>query len=147
MASACNWVVDNLSDGDRVIVDDAIWVDLVEDGLAPQALAGYGAVGAGPDWRSYRYIVSTPALRDAGGPPEVARAVGSSLEIASVGEGDERVEVRRIVASAPGAPAGQAATRNDARAVAGQALAANPGIEAPPAAVSQLRAGEVDERL
>ena len=147
LASACNWVVDNLSDGDRVIVDDAIWVDLVEDGLAPQALAGYGAVGAGPGWRSYRYIVSTPALRDAGAPPEVARAVGSSLEIASVGEGDERVEVRRIVASDAEAPAGQAATRNDARALAGQALAANPGIEAPPAAVSQLRAGEVDERL
>ena len=147
LASACNWVVDNLSDGDRVIVDDAIWVDLVEDGLAPQALAGYGAVGAGPDWRSYRYIVSTPALRDAGAPPEVARAVGSSLEIASVGEGDERVEVRRIVASGAEAPAGQAATRNDARALAGQALAANPGIEAPPAAVAQLRAGEVDERL
>jgi hypothetical protein len=147
LASACDWVVDNLSDGDRVIVDDAIWVDLVEDGLAPQALAGYGAVSAGPDWRSYRYIVSTPALRHAGAPPEVARAVRSSLEIASVGEGDERVEVRRIVTSGAEAPTGQAATRNGARAVAGQALAANPGIEAPPAAVSQLRAGEVDERL
>ena len=64
LASACVWVVDNLNDGDRVIVDDAIWVDLVENGLAPQVLAGYGAVGAGPDWRSYRYIVSTPALRE-----------------------------------------------------------------------------------
>jgi hypothetical protein len=30
---------------------------------------------------------------------------------------------------------------------AGGALAANPRIEAPPAAISQLRAGEVDERL
>jgi hypothetical protein len=147
LASACNWVVDNLADGDRVIVDDAIWVDLVENGLAPQLLAGYGAVGAGPDWRSYRYIVSTPALRDAGASPEVAKAVDSSLEIASVGEGDERVEVRRIVASAAEAPAGQGATSNEARAVAGQALAANPGIEAPPAAASQLRAGGVDERL
>jgi hypothetical protein len=147
LASACNWVVDNLNDGDRVIVDDAMWVDLVENGLTPQVLAGYGAVGAGPDWRSYRYIVSTPALRDAGASPEVARAVDSSLEIASVGDGDERVEVRRIVASAAEAPSGQEATRNDARAVAGQALAANPGIEAPPAAVTQLRAGEVDERL
>ena len=147
LASACDWVVDNLNEGDRVIVDDAIWVDLVENGLAPQLLAGYGAVGAGPDWRSYRYIVSTPALRDAGAVPEVARAVDSSVEIASVGEGDERVEVRRIVASAAEAPAGQEATKNDARAVAGQALAANPSIEAPPAAVSQLRDGQVDERL
>jgi hypothetical protein len=147
LASACDWVVDNLNEGDRVIVDDAIWVDLVENGLAPQSLAGYGAVGAGPDWRSYRYIVSTPALRDAGAAADVARAVDSSLEIASVGEGDQRVEVRRIVASAAETPAGQEATKNDARTVAGQALAANPGIEAPPAAVSQLRAGQVDERL
>jgi hypothetical protein len=147
LASACVWVVDNLNEGDRVIVDDAIWVDLVENGLAPQVLAGYGAVGAGPDWRSYRYIVSTPALRESGGAPEVAKAVDSSHEIASVGEGDERVEVRRIVATTAEAPAAQEATRNEARAIAGQALAANPGIEAPPAAISQLRAGEVDERL
>jgi hypothetical protein len=147
LASACVWVVDNLHEGDRVIVDDAIWVDLVENGLAPQVLAGYGAVGPGPDWRSYRYIVSTPALREAGGTPEVAKAVDSSEEIASVGEGDARVEVRRIVATAAEAPAAQDATRNDARAIAGRALAENPGIEAPPAATSQLRAGEVDERL
>ena len=147
LASACVWVVDNLDEGDRVIVDDAIWVDLVEDGLAPQVLAGYGAVGAGPDWRSYRYIVSTPALREAGGAPEVAKAVDNSQEIASVGEGDARVEVRRIVATAEEAPAAQEATRNDARAIAGQALAGNPRIEAPPAAISQLRGGEVDERL
>src|SRR4029453_12487372 len=130
-----------------VIVDDAMWVDLVENGLAPKVLAGYGAVGPGPTWRSYRYIVSPPALREAGGAPEVANAIDSSHEIASVGEGDARVEVRRIVATAAEAPAAQDATRNDARAIAGQALAENPGIEAPPAAISQLRAGEVDERL
>ena len=147
LASACNWMVDNLTDGDRVIVDDAMWVDLVENGLAPKVLAGYGAVGPGPNWRSYRYIVSTPALREAGGAPEVAKAIDSSHEIASVGEGDARVEVRRIVATTAEAPAAQDATMNDARALAGQALAENPGIEAPPAALSQLRAGEVDERL
>ncbi len=148
LASACDWVVDNLDRGDRVIVDDAIWVDLVENGLAPSLLAGYGAVGDGPDWRSYGYIVSTPALRDAGVSPELASAVDASLEIASVGEGDDRVEVRRIGAvSDAEASTTEEATRNEARAAAGQALAVNPGIEAPPAAISQLRAGEVDDRL
>jgi hypothetical protein len=148
LASACDWVVDNLGEGDRVIVDDAIWVDLVEHGLAPSLLAGYGAVGAGSDWRSYGYIVSTPALRDAGVSPGLASAVGSSREIAGIGEGDDRVEVRRIGAvSDAEARTDQEATQDGARAVAGQALAANPAIEAPPAVVSQLRAGQVDERL
>jgi len=148
LASACDWVVDNLNDADRVIVDDAIWVDLVESGLAPSLLAGYGAVGAGSDWRSYGYIVSTPALRDASVSPGLASAVGSAREIASVGEGDDRVEVGRIrTVSDTEAPTSQQATQDEARAAAGRALAANPAIEAPPAAVSQLRAGEVDERL
>jgi hypothetical protein len=148
LAAACSWVVDNLSGGDRIIVDDAMWVDLVEDGLAPSLLAGYGAVGAGSDWRSYGYIVSTPALRDAGAPPGLASAVGRSREIAGVGHGDDRIEVRRIVAfSDAEAPADGRSASDGARAAAGRALAANPGIEAPPEAVSQLRAGEVDERL
>jgi len=148
LASACEWVVDNLNQGDRVIVDDSIWVDLVENGLSPSLIAGYGAVSDGPAWRSYGYIVSTPALRDAGASPELASAVDSSLEIARVGEGDDRVEVRRIGATSDAqAPTADEAVQNDARVAAGRALAANPRIEAPPGAVSQLRAGEVDERL
>jgi hypothetical protein len=148
LASARDWVADNLNDGDRVIVDDAMWVDLVENGLAPSSIAGYGAVGAGPDRRSYGYIVCTPALRDARVSPELARAVDGSLEIASVGEGGDRVEVRRIGAIAdPPDPNADEAAPNETQAAAGRALAANPGIEAPPAALSELRAGEVDERL
>jgi len=148
LAVACDWVVDNLSDGDRVIVDDVIWVDLVEGGLTPSLMAGYGTVSDGAAWRSYGYIVSTQALRDVGGSPELASAVDSSLPIASVGEGDDRVEVRRIgVSSDPQAPPAEETAQNEARAAAGRALTANPGIEAPPAAVSQLRAGEVDDRL
>jgi hypothetical protein len=147
LASACDWVVDNLSEGNRVIVDDAIWLDLVEHGYAPSLLAGYGAVGAGSDWRSFGYIVSTPALRDAAVSPGLASAVGSSREIAGVGEGDDRIEVRRIGAVSDAQPRTDQRATQAARAAAGQALAANPGIEAPPAAISQLRAGGVDERL
>ncbi|MGH9228391.1 MAG: hypothetical protein ACRD07_06590 [Acidimicrobiales bacterium] len=148
LASACEWLVDNLNHRDRVIVDDAIWVDLVENGLPPSLIAGYGAVGEGPAWRSFGYIVSTPALRSAGAPTELSRAVDSSLEIASVGEGADRVEVRRIGAMSDArAPTAEEATQNEARLAAGRALAANPGIAAPPAAVAQLRAGEVDVRL
>ena len=148
LTSAREWVADNLSGGERVIVDDAMWVDLVEDGLSPSWIAGYGAVGAGPDWRSYGYIVTTPALRDTAVPPALARAVDSSLEIASVGEGEGRVEVRRIDATSdPAGPNADRGAPNDTRVTTGRALAANPGIEASPAAHSQLRAGEVDERL
>jgi hypothetical protein len=148
LVSACGWVVDNLNDGDRIIVDDAMWVDLVENGLAPSSLAGYGAIGAGSDWRSYGYIVSTPALRDAGVSPGLASAIDRSREIAGVGKGDDRIEVRRIrgLADAEAPTDGQSA-RDEARAAAGEALATNARIEAPPAAITQLRAGEVDERL
>lgn len=148
LAVACDWVVDNLSDGDRIIVDDAMWVDLVEGGLAPSLIAGYGAIGDGVDWRSYRYIISTPTLRAAGAPAELAGAVDSSVPIASVGEGEDRVEVRRIRVAPDAQPlAAEQAAQDPARAAAGRALAANPRIEAPPAAVMQLRAGAVDERL
>jgi hypothetical protein len=148
LATAGDWVVDNLNDRDRVIVDDAIWVDLVEDGVPPSSIAGYGAVSEGAAWRSYGYIVSTPALRDASVPPELANAVDNSLPIASVGEGGDRVEVRRIgVTPDAAAPTPEDGARSEARAAAGRALTANPSIEAPPGAVSQLRAGEVDARL
>jgi hypothetical protein len=148
LESACGWVVDNLNHGDRIIVDDAMWVDLVENGLAPSLLAGYGAIGTGSDWRSYVYIVSTPALRDAGVSRGLASAVGRSQEIAGVGKGDDRIEVRRIgVHSDTEAPTDGRSAQDEARAAAGGALAANPRIEAPPAAISQLRAGEGDERL
>ena len=148
LASAREWVADNLTGGERVIVDDAMWVDLVENGLSPSSIAGYGAVGAGPDWRSYGYIVCTPALRGTAVSPALARAVDGSLEIASVGDGEDRVEVRRIDATSdPAGPAADPAGPNDTRVATGRALAANPGIEASPAAGSQLRAGEVDERL
>ncbi|HET6836144.1 MAG TPA: hypothetical protein VFH30_19945 [Acidimicrobiales bacterium] len=148
LASACDWVADNLNHGDRVIVDDTLWVDLVENGIPPSLIAGYGAVGDGSAWRSYGYIVSTPALRDAGPSPELASAVDRSLPIASVGDGDDRVEIRRIgVMSAAEAPTAEEAAQTEIRAAAGRALTANPGIDAPPAAVSQLRAGAVDERV
>lgn len=148
LAVACDWVVDNLSGGDRVIVDDAIWVDLVEDGFTPSRMAGYGALRDGAAWRSYGYIVSTPALRDAGATSELARAADDSVPVASVGEGDTRVEIRRIgvTSDAQAAPADETA-HDDARSAAGRALAANPRIEAPDAALSALRAGDVDDRL
>jgi hypothetical protein len=148
LASACGWVVDNLHDGDRIIVDDAMWVDLVENGLAPSLLAGYGAIGTGSRWRSYGYIVSTPALRDGVVSLGLASAVDRSREIAGVGKGDNRIEVRRITTiSESEAPADGQPAQDEARTAAGDALAANPRIEAPAAAISQLRAGEVDERL
>ena len=75
-------------------------------------------------------------------------AVDTSLPIASAGEGEDRVEVRRIGGTSdPQGPAAEDPAQNEVRARAGRALAANPGIEAPPTAASQLRAGEVDERL
>ncbi|HZA74899.1 MAG TPA: hypothetical protein VE623_00720 [Acidimicrobiales bacterium] len=148
LAHAVDWVAGNLGDGETVIVDEVAWVDVVEGGLDPSRLATYGAVGGGAAWRSYDYIVATPALRHPGAPPALAAAVEGSRPVARVGEGADRVEVRRISrVDAESVTAGEVPPPDEALATAGAALATNPAIEAPPAALAQLRAGEVDGRL
>ena len=148
LAAACEWVADNLGQGDRVIVDDAMWVDLVEDGLQPSLIAGYGAVSDGAAWRSYGYIVSTPALRDAGVSAELDNVVDRSLPIASAGEGGNRVEVRRIGVTADDqAPTAEDTGHDDIRAAAGRALAANPRHRGSTRRHIAVACRRVDERL
>jgi len=148
------WMVANVPAGQRVVVDDALWVDLVEDGLPPRDLTAYEAldaepdVGAAPvdDWRDHDVVVVAASDRPI--PAPVAEAVRSSVVLAAFGTGDERVEVRRILP--PGsADTGPAASGHDRRAAAGSgaALARNPDVELTPPARRALVAGEVDERL
>jgi hypothetical protein len=136
------WVAANVPRDQRLIVDDAIWVDLVDAGFDPAALAGYGRVGSA--WPGYDYIVATgPATSGRGADDPVARAVVDSQQVAVFGSGPARVEVRRV--GRPDATAGLDATVGlDA---AGAALATNPALDIAPAAADLLRRGGVDERL
>lgn len=97
------------SEQTRVLVDDALWLDLVRQGYGP----GHGAIwfyklDLDPEvklangWRDLDYVVSTPIIRQATkGLPNVTTALTESLVIETFGSGDDRVEIRRIVDGAP----------------------------------------------
>ncbi|MEW2632306.1 phospholipid carrier-dependent glycosyltransferase [Streptomyces sp. NPDC048389] len=90
----------------RVLVDDALWLDLVHDGFEP----GTGAIWfykADLDpavtktmprgWRDLDYVVSSPTVRrDAVDLPNVRSALEHSTPVAVFGTGEDRIEIRRI---------------------------------------------------
>jgi hypothetical protein len=155
------WVTANVTADQRIIVDDALWVDLVEAGFPASELAGYGAVGKGDGdteaarsraglgtWRSYDYLVATePAAVGLGGFDQLADAIASSAVVATFGDGDDQVEIRRIDPDGPLALRRERDGAVEARVAAGSALATNPAIDTTPAADEDLRRGRVDERV
>ncbi|MFF3324576.1 ArnT family glycosyltransferase [Streptomyces sp. NPDC002889] len=106
--SAAAWMQEEVADpaSTRVLVDDALWLDLVHDGFEP----GTGAIWfykADLDpavtktmprgWRDLDYVVSSPTVRrDAVDLPNVKAALEHSTPVAVFGEGDDRIEIRRI---------------------------------------------------
>ncbi|MGW4905575.1 ArnT family glycosyltransferase [Streptomyces sp. NPDC004270] len=90
----------------RVLVDDALWLDLVHQGYRP----GLGAIWfykADLDpavtktmphgWRDLDYVVASPTVRrDARDLPNVRAALRHSAPVATFGTGDDRIEIRQI---------------------------------------------------
>ncbi|WP_351233997.1 phospholipid carrier-dependent glycosyltransferase [Streptomyces sp. NPDC002133] len=90
----------------RVLVDDALWLDLVHAGYEP----GLGAIWfykADLDpavtktmpggWRDLDYVVASPTVRrDARDLPNVKAALEHSTAVATFGEGEDRIEIREI---------------------------------------------------
>lgn len=106
--AAAAWMQNEVADpaDTRVLVDDALWLDLVHDGFEP----GTGAIWfykADLDpavtktmprgWRDLDYVVSSPTVRrDAVDLPNVKSALEHSTPVAVFGEGEDRIEIRRI---------------------------------------------------
>ncbi|MGI5402571.1 ArnT family glycosyltransferase [Streptomyces sp. CA-135486] len=106
--AAASWLQDEVADpaATRVLVDDALWLDLVHDGYRP----GTGAIWfykADLDpavtktmprgWRDLDYVVSSPTVRrDAVNLPNVKSALEHSKPVAVFGGGEDRIEIRRI---------------------------------------------------
>ena len=166
LREATAWIVDNVPADQRLIVDDAMWVDLVEAGADPDLVTGYAALDADPDlgaagvapWDEHDLVVTTQSLRAfPGGHPQVEAAARSSVVVAAFGSGRDRVDVRRIlgegrrpVAVTPGrgpAAAGPRPHDREAAAAAGAALARNPSLQLSDPARTALVEGEVDERV
>ncbi|PBC61906.1 glycosyltransferase [Streptomyces sp. Tue6028] len=90
----------------RVLVDDALWLDLVHQGYRP----GLGVIWfykADLDpavtrtmprgWRDLDYVVASPTVRrDAVDLPTVKAAIEHSTPVATFGRGEDRIEIRHI---------------------------------------------------
>ncbi|MFE7505553.1 ArnT family glycosyltransferase [Promicromonospora sp. NPDC057488] len=152
LRSAQTWLAENVSRDQRLIVDDAMWVDLVRAGWDRDNVVWYYKLDTDPavraespnGWRDADYVVTTDSMRTFPGAfPEVQQAIDNSVVVASFGEGAQAVEVRRVVASGTDA-AGDAQEQAAAvRADLGEQLAANPGLRLADADRDLLRDGQV----
>ncbi|WUX71874.1 phospholipid carrier-dependent glycosyltransferase [Streptomyces sp. NBC_01429] len=109
--AAASWMAREVADPSRarVLVDDALWLDLVHAGYEP----GLGAIWfykadldpavtkTMPDgWRDLDYVVASPTVRrDARDLPNVRAALDHSTAVAVFGNGEDRIEIRRIARS------------------------------------------------
>ena len=108
-AAAASWIRAHVADPRqaRIVVDDALWPDMVRDGFRP----GLGAIWfykvdldpavkrTLPDgWGDLSYIVSSPTIRqDTSNLPTVRAALAHSRVLAVFGAGSDRIEVRQII--------------------------------------------------
>ena len=152
LRDAQSWVEDNVPRDHRLLVDDAIWVDLVEAGFPRDHVVWYYKVDTDPavavlapqGWRDYDYIVSTESLRIlAPDQPQVAQALANSLPVVAFGENDQRVEVRRISSDGVAAAEQRLATATASRSEVGTDLARNPDVQLAPPARDLLTGGQV----
>ncbi|WP_443079253.1 ArnT family glycosyltransferase [Streptomyces sp. NBC_01498] len=111
--AAASWLATEVPDParTRVLVDDALWLDLVHAGYRP----GLGAI-----WfykadldpavsrtlpggvRDIDYVVASPTVRrDAPDLPRVRDALNHSTPVAVFGNGQDRIEIRRVTDPTP----------------------------------------------
>lgn len=151
MRMAQEWIAANVPRSDRLIVDDALWVDLVRDGrdrrnvvwaykldtdTQVQSLAPAG-------WRDYDWVISTSSMR-ANVPAHgvLADAVEHSRPAARFGSGGLRVELLRIDKNAT-----ETRTVSPAAPGYGDVLAARLAGSASPDALGILQSPTVDQRV
>lgn len=156
LRGAQEWLIENASTDQRVIVDDAMWVDLVEAGWDRDNVIWYYKLDTDPavqaqspnGWRDADYVVTTDSMRTFPGAfPQVQEAIDNSVVVASFGSGTQAVEVRRVAVDG----AEQAAVSQEdaaaSRAALGAQLVTNPQVTVADADRDRLTAGQVDARI
>src|SRR6478752_2565558 len=151
MRQAAQWIEQNVPKTDRLIVDDAVWVDLIRDGRdrrnvvwaykvdTDEQVQGWAPRG----WADYEWVVSRAPLRASMRPKGVfTDAVAHSQPAVTFGSGVDRVEVLRVdngsPTSKPPSPA--------ALAFGGQ-LAARLAGATDPDVLAVLQSRTVDQRV
>jgi hypothetical protein len=102
------WIAANVPHQARLLVDDALWVDLVERGYRPGQVIWFYKLDTDRDiqgryprgWREFDYLVSTATLRSFPDTlPQAREAQRRSRVVASFGRGSQRVEIRKVQGS------------------------------------------------
>lgn len=88
--AATSWIASNVRPKDKLIVDDAMWVDLVVAGINEKRLVTFAKAR---DWKSYQYLVAVPQMSS----PLLKSATSNSQPHANFGPAAQRIEVRRIL--------------------------------------------------
>jgi len=102
------WIAANVAHQARLLVDDALWVDLVERGYRPGQVIWFYKLDTDRDvrgryprgWREFDYLVSTATLRSfPDSLPQAREAQRRSRVVATFGRGTQRVEIRKVQGS------------------------------------------------
>ncbi|MBD0843134.1 ArnT family glycosyltransferase [Streptomyces sp. TRM68416] len=106
--AASNWLATEVEkpEDTRVLVDDALWLDLVHAGYRPgTGVIWFYKADLDPavtktmprGWRDLDYVVASPTVRrDAADLPNVQAAIDHSAPVAVFGKGEDRIEIRQI---------------------------------------------------
>ncbi|MFD6418311.1 ArnT family glycosyltransferase [Streptomyces sp. NPDC060194] len=109
---AAAWMASEVEDpgSRRVLVDDALWLDLVHAGYRPgDGVIWFYKADLDPavakklpgGWRDIDYVVASPTVRrDAVDLPLVKGALENARTVAVFGEGEERIEIRQVMGGA-----------------------------------------------
>jgi len=156
LRDAETWMVENASGDARILVDDAMWVDLVDEGFRRENVVWYYKADTDSDvqalapngWRDYDYVVTTDSMRTFPTEfPTVREAIDNSVVVASFGEGAQQVEIRYVDREQSGLAQAADDGLYAARSLAGQQLLTNPDVGVPVEEQDLMTAGVVDGRI
>src|SRR5829696_2324129 len=105
MTQAEQWIDANVPRTSPILVDDALWVDLVSSGRPPTRVVWFWKLDRDPEikarypdgWRHFQYVVSTTAVRGSFYElPYVSAALEHGTVVASFGTGEDQVQILRV---------------------------------------------------
>jgi hypothetical protein len=105
MTQAEQWIDANVPRTSPILVDDALWVDLVRSGRPPTRVVWFWKLDRDPEikarypdgWRHFEYVVSTTAVRGSFYElPYVSAALEHGTVVASFGTGEDQVQILRV---------------------------------------------------
>ena len=102
LREATVWLDRHAADDDVIVVDDSLWVDLVERGHPPNNVIWFYKVDLDPavelpgGWQAIDYVVLIESGPATDGLPTLSTATGHSQIARSFGSGPDRLTVRRV---------------------------------------------------